>query len=754
MIRSNSFFVRTAGIALLTVSAGTCVPAAAEWSHHRLDAGSQVIHGSPWQPALSRDGRYCVYLMSESYGESSLYSYDTELDQTVPLSAADPEALDVISFLISPDGSTVLFRAQALSSSTTRVFSVPTAGGARTELLTELSNRRYTFEITPDSSFAIIHVLLGTDYNTYQLFSVPLSGGPVVDLDGTGLPITSVPTYRVAPDSSRIVYTMHDATWNDLEIHSVKLDGTGRVRLGDPGSYPTSTNLEFTISDDSTEVAFENDDSLAVSAIDGSTSETVIADTADLLQLDFRNNNQEVVYLQSVTERLFPGDYQTHWEFRVARRSDNSSALLGYPSPVDSPLPRGSGKSSSYEMADDKSALFFIHNGNLYRLPFLEPSAPDDLTAEYSARDFLVAGDGGTCFFRDDDTGRLYAFFKGSGYPTAVTDAPVIDDGYALIDPMGAVAFVTTTGKSGVVRWDADSHETIDVYTEPASMLSLVAPTNGNVIAGLVTTGVPAAALAVIDTATPAILTRVEPTVVTESVDAFRVGATWKQLAYRTDDNLILARGDGSLQWQVSGYASSFEIAPNEQYIAFAQTYPLPPLLGLWGHLLSTSRFVPGSKAVALHTAQPYAPVAWFPDITIGADSLSVVSETVTYPVDAFGVPTSARFSSEAGAGEVLTGGTVPRGGDVVSSKLSPDGSARAILARYDGPYAELYVARPPDGVPFKVSGTLRTGYEVQGDYEISPDGLAVMYRANQDTGGVALWISRAPAETVSWILR
>lgn len=52
-----------------------------------------------------------------------------------------------------------------------------------------------------------------------------------------------------------------------------------------------------------------------------------------------------------------------------------------------------------------------------------------------------------------------------------------------------------------------------------------------------------------------------------------------------------------------------------------------------------------------------------------------------------------------------------------------------------------------------QVSGVLAPGAEVRDDFAISHHGDAVIYRADQGTGGVHLWMSRAPVETVGWVM-
>ncbi len=760
---------KSSGVRTLGVSLGLCLGIAStgastppEWGNRELDTLNGAYYTSPTDYRITSDGRYCVYCQSVSAREFGLLSYDTTSNRKVLLSFANPWPRSVVEYVLSPDGSTVVFTARSPKLEGDRIYSDGVAGGASTELFTKEPNCSYSFQITADSRYLLVVESFGPSPRIRRLSCVPIDGGSKVYLEESGQSANNIIRYEMTPDGNRIVYTKVPPGESNVVVRSVKPDGSGLVRLGDPGGNTSDYPLDFTISKDSREVAFESEAGLVVSSIDGSTSETLTTGKGDLLQLQFLRENREILYLQSVSEPVFPEGTQQHWEFRIARRSEKDSLLLGYPSAVGSLPPVGAGPGRFFELSVDEGAVYFLHEKHLYRLKTTVPASPQDLSGEHLAREFILASDEGTCIYLDDASRQLRAVFVPGDVPALLSSGGIWGTGhYAVIEPGRTLAFLSGIGTLGVVRWTPSSYSVQIVYdTEPLGD-KISFPASGHIIATMAKYSGKADPVLLIDTDAPNATRFIPPIRVARDVNSYAVGKSWGPYAYAESDALFAANSVDSWPWTVASPITTYGMSPNGNYIAYISyeilPFPWPPGSPyLYVSQLCTMPFA-GSSANHQQVLDTWASPASVLSgaIAFGEDSLSVnVGPSLTYPVDEFGVPTSTRFRSEAGVAEVLTGGTVPRGEEVVSSRLSADGSARAILARYDGPYAELYVARPPDGVPFKVSGTLRAGYEVEGDYEISPDGLAVMYRANQDTGGVALWISRAPVETVSWILR
>ena len=86
-----------------------------------------------------------------------------------------------------------------------------------------------------------------------------------------------------------------------------------------------------------------------------------------------------------------------------------------------------------------------------------------------------------------------------------------------------------------------------------------------------------------------------------------------------------------------------------------------------------------------------------------------------------------------------LSGPILPPSGDVLSMRFSPDGRRVVYLAEAErAGVSELYSVPGGGGVAVKLNGVLPAGNlpDVGADYQISPDGLAVVYRADQDQLG------------------
>jgi len=93
----------------------------------------------------------------------------------------------------------------------------------------------------------------------------------------------------------------------------------------------------------------------------------------------------------------------------------------------------------------------------------------------------------------------------------------------------------------------------------------------------------------------------------------------------------------------------------------------------------------------------------------------------------------------------VKLNGWLARGGDVLDGRtssrpfrLSPDGKRVVYRAdqRADEVFELFSVPIDRSSEPIRISGDLPTGGEVEDDFAITPDGLSVLYRADQRTDG------------------
>jgi Tol biopolymer transport system component len=180
---------------------------------------------------------------------------------------------DVISFLISPDSSRVVYSADQETVNIFELYSVPLGGPAAAGVklnVTLVAGDVIGYLISPDSS----RVVYSADQETntvFELYSVPL-GGPAtagVKLNGTLVAGGNVSNFQISPDSSRVVYVADQETATVSELYSVPLGGPAATGIKLNGALVTGGNVSsFRISPDSGRVVyFANQQTATVSEL-------------------------------------------------------------------------------------------------------------------------------------------------------------------------------------------------------------------------------------------------------------------------------------------------------------------------------------------------------------------------------------------------------------------------------------------------------------------------------------------------------
>ena len=128
---------------------------------------------------------------------------------------------------ISPNGSRVIYMADQDTNNVFELFSVPIEGGQPIKLNPPLapdgdvSSLPY-IGISPDNSLAIYTADQESD-EVFELYSVPIEGGPVVKLNAPLVPGGAVSHYQISSDSSRVVYAADQETDGVFELYSASL---------------------------------------------------------------------------------------------------------------------------------------------------------------------------------------------------------------------------------------------------------------------------------------------------------------------------------------------------------------------------------------------------------------------------------------------------------------------------------------------------------------------------------------------------
>lgn len=208
---------------------------------------------------ISPDGKYVVYTAKgvnspglEIFSVSINGGTPVRLNSNLPVGNAS-----VLGFVISPDSKTVVYHGKVDSLSYFHAYSVPITGGAPALLnLADYSFFRLgpaqvtNIQISPNSQ----HVVYKHDYlnfNQFELYSVPITGGQTVRLNplyGNGQ-LTPRITYKITADSARVVYTLDRVADNqnpNYELFSVPIEGgASNVDPSDVLTRLTLPNQEF-----------------------------------------------------------------------------------------------------------------------------------------------------------------------------------------------------------------------------------------------------------------------------------------------------------------------------------------------------------------------------------------------------------------------------------------------------------------------------------------------------------------------------
>jgi Tol biopolymer transport system component len=153
-------------------------------------------------------------------------------------------------FLVSPDGSRVVYVADQDTDEVVELYSVPIEGGEAVKLNRPLAPGGNVggadaevdepFQISPDGK-RVVYVADQDADEVFEIYSVPIEGGPVVKLnpplvaggDVRGADEAVVP-FRISPDSSRVVYLADLEADEVIEIYSVAIEGGKAVKLNPP----------------------------------------------------------------------------------------------------------------------------------------------------------------------------------------------------------------------------------------------------------------------------------------------------------------------------------------------------------------------------------------------------------------------------------------------------------------------------------------------------------------------------------------
>ncbi|RMH18792.1 MAG: choice-of-anchor D domain-containing protein [Acidobacteria bacterium] len=225
-----------------------------------LAGGRGDVRGDVPHPFLiSPDSTRVVYLADQEADEVvELYSVAIDGGGRVKLNptpvaegdvrGADPKAVE--AFLISPDSTRVVYLADQETDEVFELFSVPIDGGPAIKLNPTLAGGRgdvrgpeqgmpNPFVVSPDSRWVAYVADQETD-SVFELFSVPIDGGPAIKLNPVlaegrgeirGADNMVAHPFRFTPDSRRVLYVADQEIVGVMELFMVPVGGGRAMRL-------------------------------------------------------------------------------------------------------------------------------------------------------------------------------------------------------------------------------------------------------------------------------------------------------------------------------------------------------------------------------------------------------------------------------------------------------------------------------------------------------------------------------------------
>ena len=213
---------------------------------------------------ISPDGNTVVYRADQDTdGVTELYAVPitggtaTKLNPT-PVTGGDVQT----SILISPDGNTVVYRADQDTDNVTELYAVPITGGTATKLnptLVSGGDVGSAFLISPDGNTVVYRADQDTD-NVTELYAVPITGGTATKLNPTlvsgGIVLSDI---LISPDSNTVVYLADQDTDSVNELYAVPITGGTATKLNSTLVSGRDVQSNILISPDGNTVVYRAD---------------------------------------------------------------------------------------------------------------------------------------------------------------------------------------------------------------------------------------------------------------------------------------------------------------------------------------------------------------------------------------------------------------------------------------------------------------------------------------------------------------
>jgi hypothetical protein len=228
------------------------------------------------------------------------------------------DSADINDFLITADGTTVVFEADSRITNRDELFSVPIDGSTTSTQLTpdfESFADVRTLRLSPDSKWAVYRA--DQDRSSQdEIYSVPVDGSTTETKLNPTLPATSSAdtrsNYIITNDSQYVVMEAEVRNTSSEDVYATPIAGGTPIQLSDPNT--TGTISDLTVSPDSQKVAFtfrsnelivpirgesSNDETLTIASITGGALATLTSPRG-FSEVTFSPDSEFVFYRESV----------------------------------------------------------------------------------------------------------------------------------------------------------------------------------------------------------------------------------------------------------------------------------------------------------------------------------------------------------------------------------------------------------------------------------------------------------------------
>ncbi|MEZ5405032.1 MAG: hypothetical protein R3F23_02300 [Verrucomicrobiia bacterium] len=172
---------------------------------------SLVANGNVADHLITPDGSRVVYVADALVNDVfELFSVPIEGGEIVKLNQNLVLGGDVSSgdIVITPDGSRVVYLADAIVNDQFELFSVPVAGGSPVRLNQDLvlsGDVVMSFQVTPDSS-QVVFIADALANDVFELFHVPIAGGEMAQLNDSLIANGDIFDFQINFNGSRVTY--------------------------------------------------------------------------------------------------------------------------------------------------------------------------------------------------------------------------------------------------------------------------------------------------------------------------------------------------------------------------------------------------------------------------------------------------------------------------------------------------------------------------------------------------------------------